>query len=468
MDDKKKNNSDYGLSLQKAICNCYEIEVNEWAAAQFKANYNDEYEEEFNTIIPIIFKTINWKPVHLLTYTRELIRGKQTTSPHNFLLDNGQTLSLRTTKTSDKVAPRTVGQAGFPVLNDFFGDLFGREIKNQSDVRKLIYEHIHEMLPIFIDHMFISDFTVFLSRKNIDEINVIKASEVANYSFSREEFTFTKDLEDWTESTTLKYHGVSIAEIQTHKERSFKFRFIVSAIPTWFMIVKENNETFGMSAEAAICQYFSLVQPESFKTRALKKYIDKLLPVIDKAFKEIPAAIEHSGSRTGDRGEQSKCSYDFVLTENRTLSLKTNKGKMVCPPEVGQPGSSTCLLYFGDFFEPGTNMVNADNFKKMVYENIDKIMPIYVEHLFDSDWLLWIYETKKEGYQYQAISKEEVKKFDWDKSKFTFTKPEIAEWNESNTVKYDGLSIGEFQVHQNRNCFKFRFNMKNLLDLILK
>lgn len=231
--------------------------------------------------------------------------------------------------------------------------MFGREIKNQSDVRKLIYEHIHEMLPIFIDHMFISDFTVFLSRKNIDEINVIKASEVANYSFSREEFTFTKDLEDWTESTTLKYHGVSIAEIQTHKERSFKFRFIVSAIPTWFMIVKENNETFGMSAEAAICQYFSLVQPESFKTRALKKYIDKLLPVIDKAFKEIPAAIEHSGSRTGDRGEQSKCSYDFVLTENRTLSLKTNKGKMVCPPEVGQPGSSTCLLYFGDFLNLG-------------------------------------------------------------------------------------------------------------------
>lgn len=189
------------------------------------------------------------------------------------MLDNGQTLSLRTTKTSDKVAPRTVGQAGFPVLNDFFGDLFGREIKNQSDVRKLIYEHIHEMLPIFIDHMFISDFTVFLSRKNIDEINVIKASEVANYSFSREEFTFTKDLEDWTESTTLKYHGVSIAEIQTHKERSFKFRFIVSAIPTWFMIVKENNETFGMSAEAAICQYFSLVQPESFKTRALKNIL---------------------------------------------------------------------------------------------------------------------------------------------------------------------------------------------------
>ena len=33
-------------------------------------------------------------------------------------------------------------------------------------------------------------------------------------------------------------------------------------------------------------------------------------------------------------------------------------------------------------------------------------------------------------------------------------------------VKYDGITIGEFQVHKNRNCFKFRFNMQNLLNLL--
>lgn len=39
-------------------------------------------------------------------------------------------------------------------------------------------------------------------------------------------------------------------------------------------------------------------------------------------------------------------------------------------------------------------------------------------------------------------------------------------WNESNTVKYSNVSIGEFQVHNKRNCFKFRFNMDGINKLI--
>ena len=64
----------------------------------------------------------------------------------------------------------------------------------------------------------------------------------------------------------------------------------------------------------------------------------------------MPPAIAHTGSTKGERGGTSKCSYDFLLEGNLTLSVKSNKGKMVCPPEVGQPGSKTCLLYFADFF----------------------------------------------------------------------------------------------------------------------
>ena len=94
-------------------------------------------------------------------------------------------------------------------------------------------------------------------------------------------------------------------------------------------------------------------------------------------------------------------------------------------------------------------------------------MPIYVEHLFDSDWLLWIYEVK-DAFDYSAISKDDIKDFEWEFDKLTFTKKTIDEWNESNTVKYNGMSVGEFQVHNNRNCYKFRFNMPNLLRLIKK
>lgn len=464
---EQMNNADYGLTLQKRICQAYALKINEWAKKQFDDAYNKEYEKNVDEIIPKIFNGINSRPVRLLTYTQELIKGKATTSPHNFLLENNKTLSIRTTKTSDKIAPRTVGQAGFPILNEFFAEIYGKEIENQQDIKKLVFNHIHEILPIFIDHLFQSDYTVIINKMNKDDMQIIKAEELGEYQFTRDEFTFTQGLDTWNESTTLKYHGISIAEIQTHKERSFKFRFIISKIPEWFKQVKMNNETLGMSAEAAICDMFDLVKPESFATRASKRLEEQLFPTIEEAFIKMPKPIMHSGSTPGERGEQSKCSYDFVLEGNLTLSLKTNKGKMVCPPEVGQPGSKTCLLYFSKFFDKDIEEVTREAFKKMVFDNIEKIMPIYVNHLFDSNWLLWIYETKN-GFEHKAISGDSIEEFNWKKENFSFTKKTIEEWNESNTVKYNGISIGEFQVHTNRNCFKFRFNLKNLLGILNK
>ena len=462
-----RNNADYGIPLQKLICDHYDLEVNAHAFEQFKANYNSSYDKELLPLCTKIFEVVGAKPTQLLTYTKKLVNSKQTTSPHNFLLANGKTLSVRTTKGSDKVAPRSVGQAGFQVLNDYFSDIFGEEIKSQEDVRRMVVNHIHEILPVFIDNLFQSDYTVLISRNDLSKIQVIRASDVGQYTFSKEDFTFTRGLGVWTESTTLKYHGKSIAEIQTHSERTFKFRFIISAIPEWFRKVVENNETLGMSAESAICEYFRLPQPDSFLTRCSPAIKRELEPVIKESFKVVPKAIKHTGSESGERGEQSKCSYDFVLEGDKTLSLKTNKGKMVCPPEVGQPGGKTCLLYFKDFLPSGISEVTNEAFKNMVYDHIADIIPIYVEHLFDSDWLLWIYREKK-AYTFKAISQLDIKDFEWEKEKFSFTKPSIEEWNESNTVKYDGLTIGEFQVHNHRSCFKFRFQLANLLTLIQK
>ena len=461
------NNADYGLSLQKLICDHYDLEVNDHAFEQFKANYNAAYDKELSPLCSKIFKAVGAAPVQLLTYTKKLVNNKQTTSPHNFLLADGKTLSVRTTKGSDKVAPRSVGQAGFAVLNDYFADVFGEEIVTQSDVRRMVVNHIHEILPIFIDNLFQSDYTVLIDRNNLSKMQIIKSSEVGQYSFSQEEFSFTRGLDTWTESTTLKYHGRSIAEIQTHAERTFKFRFIISAIPEWFKKVVENNETLGMSAESAICEYFNLEQPDSFKTRCSPTIKQQLAPVVSEAFQIVPKAVKHTGSESGARGQQSKCSYDFVLEANKTLSLKTNKGKMVCPPEVGQPGAKTCLQYFKEFFPEGLSEVTNEEFKKMVYNHISDIIPIYIAHLFDSDWLLWIYLEKK-GYTFRAISQSDIKEYKWDETKFTFTKPSIEQWKESNTVKYDGLTIGEFQVHNHRSCFKFRFHLANLLTLIQK
>ena len=109
--------------------------------------------------------------------------------------------------------------------------------------------------------------------------------------------------------------------------------------------------------------------------------------------------------------------------------------------------------------------MTGDVFKEMVLNHIAEMMPIYVEHLLDSDYLLWIYR-KKDNYKYKIFNSDFAKNMVWDDSAFTFTKPTIEEWNESTTLKYKGVSIGEFQVHKARACFKFRFNMENFEKII--
>ena len=61
-----------------------------------------------------------------------------------------------------------------------------------------------------------------------------------------------------------------------------------------------------------------------------------------------------------------------------------------------------------------------------------------------------------------------------DSDNFIFTK-NLDTWNESATMKVEYkiedkktiLSLGEYQIHNNRNCIKFRFDLKNLLRYLL-
>ena len=110
------NNADYGMTFQKVICDKYGIYIHGSASEQFRANYNSQYVDEIKKIVPHIFSAIGSEPEKLLTYTKYMVEGNLCTSPHNFLLKSGKTMSIRTMKKSDKVAPRTVGQAGYKFL----------------------------------------------------------------------------------------------------------------------------------------------------------------------------------------------------------------------------------------------------------------------------------------------------------------------------------------------------------------
>lgn len=105
-------------------------------------------------------------------------------------------------------------------------------------------------------------------------------------------------------------------------------------------------------------------------------------------------------------------------------------------------------------------------FKATARNKTKEMLDAYWKNLFDCDYLLYVEKVLgKSGDDLSGkanvsfIPKKNPPK--WDESKISFTK-DLSTWNESCTLKYDGVSIGEWQVHNNRDCFKFRFIMSGL------
>ena len=224
-----------------------------------------------------------------------------------------------------------------------------------------------------------------------------------------------------------------------------------------------NNETLGQTAEKVIC-VLNKLDSSHLSQRSDETYEKILTPILSKAMSELPEIIRHSGLDKGKRGGASKSPIDFYLKENQTLSVKTNKNSnsKVCPSEVGQSSWRVLEKYFAEILnENNINKLDVYTFKQLVFNSIDRLIPIYLNHLMYCDYLLWIFQ-KNYVFLYKIFQKNDLANFDWNLRNFSFTK-NLNNWNESCTVKYNDISIGEFQIHNNRSPNKkFRFNLQNL------
>ena len=240
-----------------------------------------------------------------------------------------------------------------------------------------------------------------------------------------------------------------------------------------------NNESVGISAEAAIAKSFDISINPDYEERADKTIVDLLMENdnVKRIFKKerIPDPVSHIA--------EGRSPIDFILTDNKSLSVKTNHDGLgkVAPQIIGQPTAETYFTYLEQYFSNFnvTEKLNAEGlkdtyknrayiFKKFSIDNIAAVTEMYWKNLFDCDYYLHffnLYSYSNPLDNYVLLGKAETPK--WDNDKFSFTQT-LDSWNESNTLKYYGISIGEFQVHRNRNCFKFRFNMKGIIELYSK
>jgi hypothetical protein len=236
------------------------------------------------------------------------------------------------------------------------------------------------------------------------------------------------------------------------------------------MLSKFKAEIVSVSIEVAIADVFGIPISDNYKLRTNKQLIEMTARVVPDTFEKynIPNPVKHVVDRQN--------AIDFLLADGKSLSIKSDQKQpsKVVPQNIGQPTLDTYLEYFGKFSDvpiPSDSEGQVTAFKHISCTKIDKILPLCWENLFRCDVLLYFYNfiksSSKLTIQPNVIAFDKMHPPHWDKSKISFTQtPET--WNESNTVKYCGVTIGDFQVHSDRNCCKFRFDMRGIIDIITR
>jgi hypothetical protein len=141
----------------------------------------------------------------------------------------------------------------------------------------------------------------------------------------------------------------------------------------------------------------------------------------------------------------------------RFLSAKTTKkdGK-VCPAVIGQPSKTR----FCQLFEIPTET----NIKTYIENNVVALLEKYTIHTFECPMVY--YNKHKQIYWYI----QQTTQIDWhDVGEIIFShikKKKV--WNESTSVLVDGTTIGEFQIHNHRDCIKFRWAFEKLLKIFAR
>jgi adenine-specific DNA-methyltransferase len=222
-------------------------------------------------------------------------------------------------------------------------------------------------------------------------------------------------------------------------------------------LVVKNTEELGILTERVICE----VSKIDFNTkRVYNNIVSEFYNDISKSVNNVYKNIKF----TDHLGNMNK-EYDFMGVNDTKkkvikVSIKTiMKGNnKICPQKVGQ----CSLIKFNEKFN--TNGGSMEEIKIYFYDNLECMLNEYLKNTFCCDNTL-IYKFK-DGLMYD-VEKIRIPKF----MKVIFSiKNDIKTWNESNTVYVlagdNKYTLGEIQIHKNRNCIKYRFNNETLIKLI--
>lgn len=148
--------------------------------------------------------------------------------------------------------------------------------------------------------------------------------------------------------------------------------------------------------------------------------------------------------------------FECTYCSDVKLSAKTTKkdGK-VCPQVIGQPSKKKFCKFF-NIAETST----IEEIKQYIEHNPAITLDAYFHNTFD--YPIAYYSHHKSMLLFIINNK----KINWSNVRIEFShKIKNKIWNESTTLIVSGVSIGEYQVHNGRDCIKFRWCFEKLLEL---
>lgn len=216
----------------------------------------------------------------------------------------------------------------------------------------------------------------------------------------------------------------------------------------------KNTEQLGILVEKAMCNIANI----PFNTK--RKYDDLPDEITDDISSTVgPILKKMKLKHVGNMNQK----YDFINEQdNKTISVKTlMKGNRICPQNIGQCSLSSISSKLNIQF--ATNNM----FKSYFMTNKMIMLQKYLENCFCCDTTL-IYKFDK-GLVYM-IKRDMNNDISFSKDFGLSTSKLLQDWNESNTIYINDvdkkMSLGELQIHNNRDCIKFRFNVDTLVYMI--
>jgi hypothetical protein len=209
--DVSNTNETFGITCEKIICDINHILFPDQLKKRVvETRFTDQLHKNLNHIL----KTNNLK---IKKYSGDI------DDRVDFVLVNGQTMSVKTNLNSDKICPQMIGQT----TRKKFCSYFNIPSDSPEIIKKWILNNHQKLLSNYFEHTFCCDYLLWINEKTA-ECKLITRPNVVYFP----NVSFTRSLNNWNESNTLKIQltekskPMTLGEFQFHRNRNcIKFRF---------------------------------------------------------------------------------------------------------------------------------------------------------------------------------------------------------------------------------------------------